>query len=232
MRLLVTRPEEDCAATVDALARLGHAGVPEPLLVVQPVAGQLPDLTRFQALLITSRNGLRILARLTEERKLPVYAVGPGSAAAARAAGFSEVHDADGDAHALAELVAQRLDPAAGPLLHGAGRDVALGLKERLVEEGFDFRRIVLYAAEPVARFSAVALDALEQGTLDGVLFYSPRTAATFADLIRRAGMQQACTSLSAYCLSHAVAAAIAQLPWKAVHTAAAPNQDALLALL
>lgn len=232
MRLLVTRPREDCADTVRALAQLGHEGLAEPLLVVRQGAEALPDLSSFQALLVTSRNGLRAFARLTQDRSLPLYAVGPGTAAAARAAGFSEIHDADGDAFALAALVSRRLDSCRGPLLHVAGRDVAFGLRERLIAEGFGFERIVLYAAEPVERFSTVSLEALGEGTLDGVLFFSPRTAATFADLIMRAGMQQACTTLIAYCLSPAVARAVAHLPWKAVRAAAAPNQDALLALL
>src|SRR5699024_5120943 len=172
MRLLVTRPQEDCGETIKALAALGHEGLAEPLLVVRPVAEDLPELTRFQALLLTSRNGLRSLAGLTEERDLPLYAVGPGTAAEARAAGFAEIHDADGDAYALAALVSRRLDPADGPLLHASGRDVAFGLKERLIADGFDFHRIVLYAAEPVGGFSTVSLEALAQGTLDGILFF------------------------------------------------------------
>ncbi|HLS69196.1 MAG TPA: uroporphyrinogen-III synthase, partial [Kiloniellales bacterium] len=124
------------------------------------------------------------------------------------------------------------LDPARGPLLHGAGRDVAAGLKEKLIAHAFDFQRIVLYAAEPVAGFSTVCIEELDQGTFDAVLFFSPRTAAVFAALISRAALQQACRSMTAYCLSDAVADAVAHLPWKALHSAAAPNQDALLALL
>jgi|SRR5690625_3085105 len=232
MRLLVTRPEQDATETIAALQALGHEALAEPLLVVRPMAQGLPALRPFQALLITSRNGLRAFVRLSDDRRLPVYAVGPGSAATARAEGFSQVHDADGDAHALADLVRSSLQPSAGPLLHAAGRDVAAGLSEKLIAAGFDFHRVVLYAADPVEGFSADCLEALDQGTLDGVLNFSPRAATTFADLITRAGMQQACAGLTAYCLSEAVAQALADLPWEAIHIAAAPNQDALLALL
>ena len=121
MRLLVTRPQEDSGETVAALAARGHEVMAEPLLVVRPLAQELPDLSLFQAVLITSRNGLRFFAQLTPDRTLPIFAVGPGPAAEARAAGFSLVHDADGDAHALATLVAERLEPFRGPVLHVAG---------------------------------------------------------------------------------------------------------------
>lgn len=232
MRVLVTRPREDAGETLAALMAMGHEGLVEPLLQIRPVAQDLPDLQGFQALLITSRNGVRAFARLSAERALAVHAVGPGTAAEARAAGFLEVHDAQGDAHALADLVLRRLKPEEGPLLHASGRDVASGLSERLIEAGFDFRRIVLYAAEPRDAFSTVCMEALAQGTLDAALFFSPRTAATFADLITRAGLQQSCATMTAYCLSEAVAKKVSLLPWRSLRIAAAPNQEALLALL
>lgn len=232
MRLLVTRPREDAAETVSALEALGHVAMVEPLLQIRSLPVDLPDLEGIQALLITSRNGLRAFVAASAERRLPVYAVGPATAEAARAAGFPEVHDADGDALALAALVRARLDPAAGALLHPSGREVAEGLVEELEPAGFTLHRVVLYAAEPAPEFSPDGRAALEQGTLDGVLFFSPRTGATFADLIERAGLRQACTGLTAYCLSPAVAQALDSLPWQAIHTAEGPNQAALLALL
>lgn len=232
MYLLLTRPREDADETLAALAAAGHAVLAEPLLTLRPQPAALPELAGMQALLVTSRNGLRAFLAVSADRSLPVYAVGPASAAAARAAGFARVRSAQGDAAALAALVRRELDPAGGPLLHPAGRETAGALSAELAAAGFTLERVVLYAAEPASAFSSAARAALEQGTLDGVLFFSPRTAAAFARLIREAGSGQACRGLVAYCLSPAVAAAAAELPWRAVRTAAEPNQAALLALL
>lgn len=231
MRLLLTRPRDDAAETLAALEAAGHEVLSEPLLELRPQPAALPALAGMQALLITSRNGLRAFLAVSQDRSLPVYAVGPASAAAARAAGFARVRSAEGDAVALAALVRRELDPGAGPLLHPAGRETAGALSAELVATGFTLERVVLYAAEPVPALSPAARAALEQGTLDGVLLFSPRTAAVFARLIREAGSGQACAGLVAYCLSPAVAAAAAELPWRAVQTAAEPNQAALLAL-
>lgn len=232
MRLLLTRPREDAAETLAALEAAGHQVLSEPLLELRPQPGALPDPGGFQALLITSRNGLRAFLAQSDDRSLPVYAVGPASAAAARAAGFVRVRSAEGDAVALAALVRRELDPGAGPLLHPAGRETAGALSVGLAAAGFTLERVVLYAAEAAPSLSPAARAALEQGTLDGVLLFSPRTAAVFARLILEAGSGQACEGLVAYCLSPAVAAAVASLPWRAVRTAAEPNQAALLALL
>lgn len=232
MQLLVTRPREDAEETVDALRRLGHKGLSEPLLRLRRIEVNWPPRNEVQALVVTSRNGLRGYLADQTDRSLPVYAVGPGSAEEARRAGFAEVHDADGDAHALAALIHRSLDPDAGALLHPSGRDVADGLSAPLRAAGFDLRRCVAYAADAAPAFSQDCASALERGTLDGVLFFSPRTGATFTALIEGAGLQQACSTMTAYCLSDAVAQTLGALPWRSIRTAAAPNQAALLRLL
>src|SRR5690606_6100249 len=104
MRLLLTRPRTDGERSAALLARLGHEVELEPLLTI----GYRPkplDLEGVQALLVTSLNGLRAFLASSERRDLPVLAVGPASAEAARAAGFPSVRSAEGDAAALAELV-------------------------------------------------------------------------------------------------------------------------------
>ncbi len=66
---------------------------------------------------------------------------------------------------------------------------------------------------------------------MDGVLFFSPRTAESFASLCARDGLSERCRTLTAFCLSPAVAEAAA-LPWRAVRIAARPDQESLLELL
>ncbi len=80
MRVLVTRPEEDAGALVAALAARGHETLVEPMLTVGPVPGVTPplDLEGVQALLFTSANGVRALARLAERRGSPGDAVALG----------------------------------------------------------------------------------------------------------------------------------------------------------
>ena len=62
MRLLVTRPEPDAAQFKERLAALGHAGLVAPLISIEFAKGQIP-LNGVQALVATSRNALRALAR-------------------------------------------------------------------------------------------------------------------------------------------------------------------------
>ena len=132
MRVMITRPREDAEALAARLAERGIGSLIEPLLEISPLAAQPLDLDSVQALLLTSANGARALAGATDKRDLAVFAVGPATAAAARHAGFLSVVTADGDVAALSDLVAARLDAAAGALLHVSGSAVAGNLAGRL----------------------------------------------------------------------------------------------------
>ncbi|MFZ2467312.1 MAG: uroporphyrinogen-III synthase, partial [Parvibaculum sedimenti] len=134
--------------------------------------------------------------------------------------------------HALAGLVLGRLSPGGGPLLHVAGAVTAGDLKGMLEARGFSVDRAVLYEAVTAEQLPEAAASALGEGRVDGALFYSPRTARQFAELVRIAGLEQELVTVTAYCLSTAVADALAGLPFKAVEIAAEPSQTSLLELL
>ena len=102
-----------------------------PLLRIETVADADLGPAPWAAVLLTSANGARAVAshpRHGELRALPVLAVGPGSADAARAAGFADVVSADGDGRDLARLAATRFAGARPPLLYLAGEDRARDL--------------------------------------------------------------------------------------------------------
>lgn len=231
MRLLVTRPADESQALAERLQARGHEASIEPLLTITPDLFAPLSLDGVQALLFTSANGVRAFALRSPRRDLPVYAVGPATAAAAREIGCVTVESAGGDVGALAALAATRLDPEKGPVLHVAGQVVAGDLAGLLAARGLDVRRAALYAAEPSVRLSAATRDALVGGRLDGVLLFSPRSASTFAAVTAAPELRAALSRLTLFALSPAVAAA-ADLGWRRVAVAATPDEDALLALV
>ena len=185
-----------------------------------------------QALLVTSANGLRAFAGLDPRRDLPVFAVGDASAAAARAAGFAAVESAAGTVEDLARLVAGKLSPQDGPLLQPAASKLAGDLKGALGRAGFEVLRAVLYDAEAARALSPALQQKINSKLIDVVTLFSPRTAATFASLIRASGLSEACGGMTALCLSKAVAREISGLPWGSIAIAGRPDQAALLARL
>jgi uroporphyrinogen-III synthase len=225
LRALVTRPRAEAAALAEALMTRGVEAIVEPLLDIHYRDGPAPDLAGVQAVLCTSANGVRALARLSGERAVPLFAVGEASAARAREDGFARVDD-------LARLARQRLRPEAGRLLHVAGSDVAGDLAGQLRRAGFTVERAVLYEARPAAGLSAATVRALAGGLIDFALFFSPRTATIFARLAERAGIAAALRNVTAVSISAAADGALAGLEFQARHIAATPDQRGLLAAL
>ena len=243
MRLLLTRPMADAMAVAEQLAGQGHDVLLSPLIDItfDPEA-VLPPLDAQRALAFTSANGVRALmaqlhsanrppAERAAWRNLPVFAVGPQTAAAAQAAGFAKIRQATGDVAALAALIARHKDEAA-PVLHIAGRDRAGDLAALLDDEAVAARRAVLYRAEAAQVFSDAAAAALRDGVepVDGVLLYSQRSAVIFLSLYEALSPHQA-PRPTAYCLSQPIAEAMRAAGFEGLAPTKAESA-ALLALL
>lgn len=233
---LITRPRADAEALAEAVRALGAEPLLAPMLEIENLPGDAPDVAGVQAILLTSANGARALAaRLSAGHAaydLPVFAVGDATARVARECGLMVPEVAGGDVDALAKAVGEALEPATGRLLHVAGRDVAGDLSGRLGEAGFTVERAVLYEARAAGALSPAVLRALEGRAVAFALFFSPRTTGTFVTLCQAAGLSGSLDASAAICLSEAVAAAAREIPWGRVAVATQPTQAALLEAL
>jgi len=232
MRVLLTRPKEDARIVAEQLREAGHEILSAPLLSVRFHDGPPLDLDGVQGVLATSANGVRALARRSERRDLPLFAVGPQTAKAARLAKFEHVKSADGDAAALAETVPRWARAENGVMLHAAGAQGEGRLAALLGAKGFTIRTEFLYDVVAADSLPAAVVEALSAGTLDAALFFSPRSARVFKDCIVRASLAQTCPCVIAVCISNAAADALSPLVFAQCLIATKPNQDALLECL
>ena len=235
MHILVTRPEPDASQLGERLATLGHDVYIEPMIEVSFDTGEEIELDEVQALIATSRNGVRALARspaLEIACRLPLYAVGPGTAAAARAAGIAQVIAGGSDAAALLPLLADRAEANGGALLHLAGDRLAFDLAGELSDLGFTVLQPVVYRSEAATAFSEELVDCLERGEIEAVMLMSPRTAQIFGGLMARHDLTHTAERLTFFCLSEAVAHQIARLGGGRVVVAKQPNLQEMLCLV
>ena len=229
MRLLVTRPESDNARTATALRADGHEVVLAPLLHIEAVPNADLGAPPWSAILITSANGARALAghtRRGELMTLPVLAVGRSSAEAARAAGFTDVASADGDAEDLAKLAGQRFGGTRSPLLYLAGEDRS----GELAVPGLTVRVVVAYRAAKAERFPLPAQAALEQGSIDGVLHFSRRSVDSYLECSR--GIVGPALKPVHYCLSARAAEPLRAAGAARIQVASRSDEASLLALV
>ncbi|MGA8401546.1 MAG: uroporphyrinogen-III synthase [Stellaceae bacterium] len=229
---LVTRPHSEAKALAARLAERGIASVIEPMIEIVTRGGVVPDMTEVQAALLTSANGARALARASDARDVPILAVGDATARAARDAGFGAVESAGGDVEDLARLVARRLRPADGKLLHVAGSEVAGDLAGTLGAAGFTVERAVLYEARAATALTLGTARLIADAKIDLALFFSPRSATIFARLAEAAGASDGLVATTAVSISATTDAALRDLRFHDHLIAAAPTQAALLACI
>ena len=235
MRLLVTRPEPDALLLKARLETLGHEATVAPLLSVSFENADDIDLSEVQALIATSRNGLKAL-RVQSAHKiaalLPIYVVGKATAKEAQALGFTEIITGGGAVADLIPEIVASADPQSDVLLHLAGDEVAGTLASELELHGFRVMQPIVYRMVPATSFDADTADQIATGEIDGVLLFSPRTASIYVNLINQHELQPATQRLRHFCLSEAVARRLAPIATPHTEIADSPTLEAMLELL
>jgi len=235
VRLLVTRPERDGERTATALRSRGHEVVHAAVMRIEIIADAEIGGGPWSALIMTSVNALRAVeahARRAELMGLPIGVVGERSAAAARAAGFSEVRWVGRDVGELVARIRASLRHGDHPLLYLAGEETSRDLAGDLAAGGLVTHTVVVYRAVKAERLPPPAESALAAGEIDGVLHFSRRSAEAFIDCARAAGILGRALAVPHYCLSQRVAGPLAAAGAPDVRVAARPEEAAIMALI
>ncbi len=211
MVLLVLRPEPQASDMVAALAIRGVAALAEPMLTIEPADDPVGRVRAADAdadaLILTSRQTVAILkgaVGIEALKRLPVIAVGTGTAHDARAAGFADVRSADGNADDLVDLVART---GFHRLVHAGGRDKAGDIAGRLASLGVTVAEAELYRAEPRQGLAPEVMTAFTEERIDGLIVASRRSAQAFVDILAVLDWTPRLACLGVAALSEAAAA-------------------------
>ena len=239
MAVLVTRPQPDDEATAASLRARGFEVLKAPMLRFEPVAFQDDAEMRYGAVIVSSANALRgVESQLAGKPllKLPLFAVGERTAAAARGIGFENVMTANGDATRLRDLVLKSVKAKAlkktSPLLYLAGADLAQDLSGELGERGFTVVTQTTYRMVPVANLPDQVRDAFAANGIEAVLHYSRRSARAFLEAARSAGVEISALSVPQCCISDGVATVLRDAGATQVMVAASPDENAVFGVL
>lgn len=229
MHVLLTRPIEQARVSRDRLQAHGHRVDLAPMLEVSYLEPPPIDPGGFDALAVTSANGVDGLVRhpaFAGLSALPLYAVGDRTAVLARNSGWHTVDSAGGGVGELAALLAARLGGPGRRVLYATGPDRAGDLEGRLAAAGIAVEVKEVYRARAVERLPDPVAAALARGAYDAVLIYSARSARAFVAAC--AGHDLAVGGLTVGALSEAVAAPLRAAGFTRVRVAAAPRETEL----
>lgn len=234
--VLVTRPRSESESLAACLEGLGFETWVEPLLTPVPSEMPRPAAGGVRALVLTSAQSLVALQgrreALADLMHRPVFCVGPHTADVARAFGFQDVVAAEGDGGSLAAKICSVLPPGDEPLLHIGGVDRSGKVEVLLQASGYCVKNWAVYKAEAAQALSAALLEKIKKNELEAALFFSPRTAAVFCDLLKAEGLSESARPMLAVAMSEAVAAPLRLVPFGRVCVAAHPSQQAMIETL
>jgi uroporphyrinogen-III synthase len=233
VRLLLTRPRSDAERTATALRERGHDVTIAPLLEIELMPNADLGAGPWAAILVTSTNAVRAMTahtRRDELRNVPVFTVGRHTAQAMRDSSFTAVVSADGNVTDLAGLVAARMKPKA-ELLYLAGEERSGDLAGLLRAQNFAVHTALVYRAVTARTLPLHATEALQAG-IDGVLHFSRRSAETYANAARGAGLEEvALAEPTHFCLSSRIAEPLLEAGAKTIRIALRPEEAALIEL-
>ncbi|WP_417433434.1 uroporphyrinogen-III synthase [Hoeflea sp.] len=250
MRVLVTRPEPGGQRTADQLARLGHVPVLMPLFETVVTAGldDLPPAEVIGGLIATSARAFAMFGNGgvsgTGLVDVPVHAVGPATAQAAREAGFVHVAEGGGTAEALTATLTHLLDrdaddgQPAGSAVRPGGLVYLAGVpRTRVIETALEggnhgFKVVECYKMEEISYSTDILKSDFLSPSPDVVLFYSANAARWFSELIDAANLAKTLDFTRFLCLSPAIANQLREIWRERVTVAERPDEDSLLASL
>ncbi len=184
-RVLVTRPQPAGSRTAAKLASMGYEPVLLPLSRIVALSFALPD-GPFSALTVTSANAFHHIntERLKPFLDLPLFAVGQGTAQAARKAGFGQVIDGGGDAVRLAATMRRDL-PQQSRVLYLAGRVRQPVFEDEMRAARLDMHVANVYDTEMIPYSAPALLDVLHGAPFVAVMLYSGVAATSFVEAMR-----------------------------------------------
>lgn len=219
MRVLVARPIDEARPYIEAIEAAGASAHSWAPFHAEPVRGDVPDLSDIDALAFTSRYAIREFAARSDDRALPVFVVGPQSEREAKVHDFTNVHPPCGSVAALAdEIITRRI----GALYYGRGQEIAHPLQKIMAAAGIGCREEILYRAP-----AATALPPLTGVNI--ALFFSPRGARIFSDLVQKQGLEAQLSGTKALCLGKGVLESLADLTWQDISVADSPDRVGMM---
>jgi uroporphyrinogen-III synthase len=244
MRVLVTRPEPDAERTASRLRAMGHEAVRLPLFELKVTADpeQLPPSAAIIGIVATSARAFALFggrALPPGYAQVPVHAVGPVTARAARRAGFQAIHAGVGGARDLIGSLAEPTDDSPAPCYGGVTHWLYLAGRPRkpLIEEAFAAAGKPLLVTEcyqmmEISYSTDYEFLRLLSPLPDVILLYSANAAARLIELITAKNLGNSLDSVRLACLSPEI---LAELPIALRSRAVAaerPDEDSLLASL
>ncbi|PZQ45259.1 MAG: hypothetical protein DI551_07895 [Micavibrio aeruginosavorus] len=230
--IAIVRSGEDAPEIEAAIREAGRIPLFEPILKIEPIDVDLPEIEQGEALVFTSGHAIEVFAERSGRRNIPVYTVGRNTADIARQNGFTNIVNAAGTVDDLAEILKIVAKSGEIDLIYLRGEDVSQDLRGILNKNGVNLREFTLYRAILADSLSLALLKAIDQRALEAVMLFSARGALALAELLEQYDRAGRMRTTKALCIGDSVVQSVSVLPFERVLVSSKPDRHGMIELI
>jgi uroporphyrinogen-III synthase len=185
---LILRDAERALPLKDLLVSNNINVIIEPIYTIAPIKFKPIAFEEYQALLITSVNTIKILAKNAckeEIRKIKTYCVGKITEKYALEAGFNCVKTNAKSGETLANEVIKKVKDNNKKILIVGAKNLAYDPIPKFKHANISVKRIVVYKKIPNQKLSYICSKLLANEQVINIVIYSPETAIIFLGLMK-----------------------------------------------
>ena len=217
MHILLTRPLEDCSEMILKFQSLGNKVSHLPLLKIEKVKYEEPNLLEFKGIIFTSANAVKHFNVKKIDKKISCFCVGNATEKKARGVGFQNVITAEGNVENLRELILQNFDQNDGKMIYVSGETISIDLGQQLVREGYKIDRIISYRTIQNESFNDNFVKELKLNMPDIVYIYSQNSAVSFLKFIKLHHLDNLWMNTNLMCIGEKTSAILNEIKWKKI---------------
>ena len=217
MKILLTRPLEDCSELILRFKSLGHSVSHLPLLKVEKISYKEINFFNYNGIIFTSANALKFLDHKEINKNILCFCVGNATEKRARSAGFQNVISAEGNVENLKELILRNFDQNDGKLIYVSGEIISINLDKQLLSEGYKIERIMNYRTSHNKNFDKEFIKLLELNIPDIVYIYSQNSALSFLNFIKINQLEKKWMNTNLMCLGEKTSSILNEIKWKKI---------------
>ena len=229
MRILLTRPLDDCYEMILKFQSLGHQVSHLPLLKIDKVKYNEINFSEFKGIIFTSANGVKFLDVKDIDKKTLCFCVGNVTEKKARGLGFQNVITSEGNVENLKELILQNFDKKNGKLIYVSGETISVDLDQQLLKEGYNIKRIINYRTRFNENFDENFVKALKSNMPDIVYVYSQNSASGFLKFIKICQSETLWLNTNLMCIGEKTSSILNEIKWKKIFLFNSGEEEFLL---
>ena len=217
MKILLTRPLEDCSELILRFKSLGHSVSHLPLLKVEKISYKEINFFNYNGIIFTSANALKFLDHKEIDKNILCFCVGNATEKRARSAGFQNVISAEGNVENLKELILRNFDQNDGKLIYVSGEIISINLDQQLLSEGYKIERIINYRTSHNENFDKEFIKLLKLNIPDIVFIYSQNSALSFLNFIKINQLEKKWMNTNLMCIGEKTSSILNEIKWKKI---------------